>query len=283
MNGITDSTHRCEELTMSRTSRAAGPDLSTQLGQRRWIRRARPFPHFIAYQVFAPAVYDSLEQSFQKLLEESLDGPYMEKHDIHGRTVDNDLAHHFEPLVSRAFHDVLAEVVGLDATGHMAVGMHHHRIGGKHGFPHNDLNPGWFLGDPPPGALTLSGQDIDYTSGTPLTGDVTEPAVETIRAASVLFYLANPPWEPGDGGATGLYRSGADPIEKPVAFVPPINNSMLLFECTPTSYHGFIGACRNPRNSIVMWLHRRKRDVVERWGKDAIVPYGLVPNRRAAR
>ena len=32
-------------------------------------------------------------------------------------------------------------------------------------------------------------------------------ARETIRAVSVLFYLANPEWEPGDGGETALFRT----------------------------------------------------------------------------
>jgi hypothetical protein len=258
-------------------------ELSTLLGQRRWIRRSHPFPHVIAYDVFTPVVYRRLEENFLRLLGETQGDPYMEQHDIQGRTVNYELAHHLEPFVTRAFHDVLAAVLKLDATGHVAVGMHHHRVEGQHGFPHNDLNPGWFLEGPSTGELVFSEPGIDYTTGARRCGDAIGPVVETIRAASVLYYLANPPWEPGDGGATGLYRSGTDDIENPVALVPPINNSMLMFECTPTSYHGFIGRCRNPRNSIIMWLHQPKRDVVERWGEDAVVPYGLVPQRRRSR
>ena len=48
-----------------------------------------------------------------------------------------------------------------------------------------------------------------------------------------LYYLANPRWEPGDGGSTGLFTSADDSIEAPSAEMPPINNSLLLFECTP--------------------------------------------------
>jgi hypothetical protein len=263
--------------------RVSGQDLASMLGQRRWIRRFRPFPHVIAYDVFTPAVYRRLAETFVELLQEAADQPYMERHDIHGRTVDQELAPRYEPLLTRPFHDILAEVIGIHATGHVAVGMHHHRLGGENGFPHNDLNPGWFLSEPSSSQLAYAGPRIDYTTGQVLDGVTGGTAVETVRAASVLFYLANPPGEKGDGGATGLYRTAKDDIEDPVAIVPPLNNSMLMFECTPTSYHGFIGNRRNPRNSIIMWLHRPKDEVIERWGEGAVVPYGLVPRRKASR
>jgi 2OG-Fe(II) oxygenase superfamily len=278
---------------MSRSTRTVAPEasaraanghrLSDVLGERRWIRRKRPFPHVIAYDVFRPVAYRRLEEAFTELLAETADRPYMERHDIDGRTVDEELAGRFAPLLGRDFHDLLAGALGIVATGHVAVGMHHHRVGSQHGFPHNDLNPGWFRGTPSSEELVYTGPHVDYTSGASLDGDTTVAPTETVRAASLLFYLANPPWEDGDGGVTGLYRSATDDIEHPVGFAPPLNNSILLFECTPSSFHGFIGNRRSPRNSIVMWLHRPKRDVVARWGEHAIVPYGLVPPRKAAR
>jgi len=97
--------------------------------------------------------------------------------------------------------------------------------------------------------------------------------VETIRAVAAIFYLDNPPWSPGDGGTTGLYRNASDPVDQPAAVVPPLNNSMLAFECTPFSYHGFVSNRRHPRNSVVLWLHRSRQDVVRRWGEHAIVGY----------
>jgi Rps23 Pro-64 3,4-dihydroxylase Tpa1-like proline 4-hydroxylase len=99
----------------------------------------------------------------------------------------------------------------------------------------------------------------------------------------MLFYLSNPPWRRGGGGSTGLYRSGDDDIRRPVASVPPLNNSMLLFECTPQSFHGFISNVRTPRNSIVMWLHQTKAQVGQLWGEGAIVPYGHSPDRESTR
>ena len=94
---------------------------------------------------------------------------------------------------------------------------------------------------------------------------------ETVRAVSALFYLANPPWAEGDGGETGLYDSVAAGARTEGVLVPPVNNSLVLFECTPYSWHAYARASRHQRNSLVMWLHRPRQDVVERWGESSVV------------
>jgi hypothetical protein len=271
------------DRSQSHVSAASSQPIRDILAQRRWLQRTHPFPHVIAYDVFRPAIYRRLEEAFLELLEQTGGRPYMKAHDIYGRTVNQNIAQRLDPLLTRPWHDLLARILRINSTGHVAVGIHHHQVGSQHGFPHNDLNPGWFLTSPLPDDLAIAGSDIEYTTGTVLDETTESEPIETIRAASVLFYLANRKWEIGDGGGTGLYRSGKDDIERPVAMVPPLNNSMLMFECTPVSYHGFISNHRNPRNSIVMWLHRPKQEVVERWGERAIVPYGRVPRQKAGR
>jgi 2OG-Fe(II) oxygenase superfamily len=277
-------------VTATRTLQANTQDvlqIAAALQGRRWIRRNQPFPHVIAYDVFTPAVYHRLESDFRTLLAETADRPYLSAHGIDGRTVDDDISDHLYPLLTRGWHDLLASISGIRATGHIAAGMHHHRPGSQDGFAHNDLNPGWFLGQPGAGEVALTGPGIDYTSGRLLRdtdlADADLAPVQTVRGAALLFYLGNPPWRPGDGGSTGLYRSAGADIRRPVAVVPPLNNSLLLFTCTPRSFHGFISNRRSERNSIVMWLHRSKPDVVAQWGEAAIVPYGQVPDRRAER
>jgi hypothetical protein len=81
---------------------------------------------------------------------------------------------------------------------------------------------------------------------------------------------------------TGLYSAADDDIEQPSAFAAPINNSLLVFECTPYSFHGFISNYTKPRNSIVMWLHQTRENAVYKWG-DTIVPYGSPPALRRPR
>jgi Rps23 Pro-64 3,4-dihydroxylase Tpa1-like proline 4-hydroxylase len=90
----------------------------------------------------------------------------------------------------------------------------------------------------------------------------------------MLFYLGNPPWKPGDGGETGLYASGTDPVHAPAVAVPPRNNSLLAFACTPFSYHSFLSNRRTVRRTVSVVLHQRRADVVARWGAGAIIPWG---------
>jgi len=252
--------------------------LEGQLAAHRWIRRNDPFPHFLAYDVFKPDVYEQLASAFNAAVGATQDRPYLEKHDIHGRTLTPDIASPFNTILSREWHDLVANVLGITATGHIAAGLHHHRVGSSHGFPHNDFNPGWFNGDAAPDTVEIGDDFVNYTTGVALQSGA-QP-YETVRAASLLFYLSNPPWEPGDGGMTGLYGSDAANIEEPVSCAPPINNSLLLFECTPQSFHGFISNRVKPRNSIVQWLHQSKDDALAKWGPDSIVPYGAVPPKR---
>jgi len=250
----------------------APTSLAQVVDNRRWVRRTQPFPHVVAQHVFVPAFYAELEAHFDRIRRTHPEAfqRNMPGYDAAGALLDH---HRDGPLgvfLSRAWHDLVAGVARVRATGDVSANLHHHEPGGTSGWPHNDLNPGWFPEPAPdPGEVRLSADgDVGYHKGNRPAG---RPARETIRAVSVLFYLANPPWQPGDGGETGLYRSPAD--RQPAATVPPVNNSLVLFECTPYSWHGFVGNRRNPRSSVVMWLHRSKDDVVDRWGEASIVPW----------
>jgi hypothetical protein len=255
--------------------------IESAIANRRWLQRSKPFPHFVATNVFTADTYARLEASFRETLDRVRGHAYLKEHDIHGTTLLPADAGAFSPLLSRGWHDLLADVLGVQTTGHVMCGIHHHTTGSADGFPHNDLNAGWFDGDPQPGSVELSSPyTVDYTSGRALVEGASPR--ETVRALAILYYLANDPWSPGDGGETALYRTATDRVDRPVARVPPINNSLLAFECTPHSYHGFVSNTRAPRNSIVMWLHRSKADVTVRWGGDAIVPYGSRPKPRAS-
>jgi hypothetical protein len=96
--------------------------------------------------------------------------------------------------------------------------------------------------------------------------------VQMVRAASVIFYLNNPKWKPGDGGGTGLYRHWSDPVMFPAAVAPPLNNSFLAFECSPYSYHAFL-ANRQRRDSIIVFLYRELEDFVQQWGVEGLSQY----------
>jgi 2OG-Fe(II) oxygenase superfamily len=260
------------------TARATARPLAEMLENRRWQRRTYPFPHFIAQDVFKEWVYNDLAAAFREVLAKGLSedkrsdrlSRNMPGYDAYGMPFVPNQPGPFGLFTSRGWHDLIANLVGVDATGHINCGLHHHPRGSKHGWVHNDLNPGWFVDyDSPDGIRVVRHDQCSYAFGKTTNPGVTP--VETIRAVAVLYYLNNPAWSPGEGGSTGLYQTKEDALEKPSAFVPPVNNSLLAFECTPYSFHGFISNWRHPRNCMIMWLHRSKASVICRWGHDKIV------------
>jgi hypothetical protein len=225
----------------------------------------------MAQRVFTDTVYTDLERAFQSfLLSDHRLFTKMPSYDAAGMQLTPDAAGAFSIFLSRPWHDMLATLIGVNATGDVQCSLHHHQVGSDSGTPHNDLNPGWFIDQVDTAEVNVADtQRCNYE----LAG-THEPGVrvhEVIRAVAVMFYVNNPPWSPGDGGETGLYLSASDPVTSPVTAIPPINNSLICFECTPYSYHSFIANRSHQRNSLTMWLHRPKAEVIERWGEGRIV------------
>jgi hypothetical protein len=243
--------------------------LADLLAHRRWVRRERPFPYVVARDVFTPEVYADLDDEFRRI---QRDRPEvfqrnMGDYDATGAMLDGYRDGPLGLLVSRPWHDLLAGLFDVRATGDMSASLHHHAPGSASGWPHNDLNPGWF-GEPAagPDEVRVPGDgQVQYHHGTRPDGVA---ARETVRAVSALLYLANPEWEPGDGGETGLYPHLG--TRTPAAAVPPVNNSLVAFECTPHSWHGYLANVGKPRNCVVMWVHRPKDEVERRWGAQSI-------------
>lgn len=252
--------------------------LAQILRQRRWHVCQEPFFHVVAYDVFTPEFYGWLDHAYERLLERGLSLEYdptrfsrsIKNYDAYSTTFSDITPEPFGALTARPWHDMIANLMGVRATGDMNGGFHHHAQGSKSGQVHNDLNPGWFVNHDNPLTVNLSRNEVcDYS-----TGKTADPGIrvhQTVRAVAVLFYLHNPPWKPGDGGETGLYNSTKQPVTEPTKRIAPINNSILMFECRPNSYHSFLSNPSGPRNSLIMWLHRPIDDAIARWGEKAIV------------
>ncbi len=253
-------------------------DLGAALVNRKWTYCVRPFPHYTARNVFRHDLYASMAGQFQSLLDRGLsETPASDRLARNIKGYDA-FALSFPPMLdgplalflSKRWHDLLARLVGIKATGDVNGGFHHHKPGSVSGWPHNDLNPGWFVDSPRPDGVNVSNHALcDYYFGQTFKPEL--QARETVRAVALLFYLNNDQWRPGDGGETGLYLEADQTVGDPTVSMPPVDNSLLLFECTPHSYHAFLRNSRQPRNSLIMWLHRTKAEVEARWGQKQIV------------
>lgn len=250
--------------------------LLSVLSNRRWTRRTQPFPHFVARDVLRADILANLTQAFHEVLARGFasrwDGRRFCRsasgYDAFVLPFSRSLPPAFHVLLSREWHDMLASVTGVAATGDVDGGLHHHLPGSADGWRHTDLSPGWFAGTAAPGEVNLSdGRQCDYATGRPVKAGAAPR--ERVRGAAMILYLANGRWQRDDGGETGLHASEGPPE----ALVPPIDNSMLLFECTPWSYHAFRRNPRKPRNSVILWIHRTREDAVERFGAGSIVPW----------
>jgi hypothetical protein len=244
---------------------------------RRWIRREKPFPHLVGRDVFTPDAYKALWSHFATIeargfSEHTSDGRFGRStrgYDAYSYSLTPDIEGPLQLFASRPWHDLVARMMGINATGEITAGLHYHAAGSADGKIHNDLNPGWFRDqDVPADSVALS----DWRRWSYFDGSSPEALTvrERIRAVTVIFYLGNPLWRPGDGGMTGLYLSAQRPVNRPDVSVPPVNNTMLVFECGALSYHSFIGN-RNPRRSVILWLHRTREEAVARWGEQAII------------
>jgi 2OG-Fe(II) oxygenase superfamily len=239
-----------------------------------WLRETRPFPHIVARNVFQPDFYRGMDRQFQEMLDRGLSevpasGQFMRmtSYDAYGVSFDHSLTGNLRVFTSLAWHNWMTGLFHVQGTGQIYAGAHHHKAGSASGMIHNDYNSAWF-----PAAETGEIRFPDHFRCAYKTGaGPLAPAerVRVFRAVAMIFYLHNDGWEEGAGGETGLFKSRKDPIDQPHARIAPINNSMLLFECRPRSYHAFLHNPGGPRNSIVMWAHRTLEDALSHWPANA--------------
>jgi hypothetical protein len=255
-----------------------GPQLARILAGSRWAYRRAPFAHIYVENVFVAPVYNQLSRAFRELATRTAhDQAANSRLSYFGGNFDGYLMP-FRPalggplsfFVCKAWVNLLASATGVKTTCDVNGALHHHTKGAKNGFVHKDFSSCWFIDNPRPDGINVTDNSLcNYR-----TGETSVPGVsarERVRAVAMIFYLNNAPWSEGDGGETGLYVAANDPVDRPAARIPPLNNSMLLFECSPHSYHSFISNRRNPRSSVAIWLHRTREDAVAKWGGESIV------------
>jgi hypothetical protein len=249
-------------------SMEAARPLAEIVANRRWQRRLKPFPYVVVPDLFIPSVAEEISAAVRKVLDGERLGN-IARYDASGWGFPADLDWPLRVFVTKEWRDLIARALGVETIPFVSGSIHHHDPGGESGRPHNDLNPVYFAdSEPRDGMVVLRGDLVDLKSGQALQEGTR--VIRTIRAVSILYYTANPPWSRGDGGETGLYERRSDRVNRPAVAVAPANNTLLAFECTPNSFHSFISNRVTERNSITMWLHQSDKVAVRRWGEQAL-------------
>ncbi len=236
-----------------------------------WVHRY-PFRHFRAQSILDPESYGRVCSAFREILEITAGerkGVYRlkqsnPKYDANMLGMSDDLAPSFDPFFSWPWLQSLYRLVGLPEVPRIDGGLHSSAQGSRDGWIHSDLCSGWFDESPGWQGVFPNREKCDYFSGQTRSKDA--KPVEYVRAATMIFYLCNEGWSQGDGGETGLYGSSRIGSHTPVDLLPPVDNSILLFECSPHSYHRFVTNPGRTRNSIILWLHTRTEQAEAMWG-----------------
>jgi hypothetical protein len=206
-----------------------------------WLRRTHPFPHILGESVFSDAVYQRLVCGARGALREAEEGGGPRRMPNYGADIVSLTAASRTTvpiLLERDWHDRLGAALGMEHSGEIDAGVHRHSVGSPTGWVHNDFNPAYFQEASRHGQAVISDRArCDYKTGACLSPGIAP--IERMRAALMIYYLDSE-WQPGCGGETGLYSHARQPPDEPDVRVPPRNNSMLLFECTPHSYHSFV-------------------------------------------
>ena len=249
-------------------------ELEVILNNRLWIARNWPYPHVVARNVFAQQFYAAMEAEFNSILQKGLSecsnsGQFsrvVAGYDTYGIGLGDSAGGALSIFGSPGWHDLIADLFEVEASGQVNIGVHHHRIGSQSGWIHNDFNPVWFPADSAGRIRHPDHARCDYKTGAgPLSSS---EKIEVVRAVAMIFYLCNNGWKEGDGGETGLFESLV--LGDPCRRIVPESNSILLFECTPRSYHTFLANPGLARNSIIMWIHRDMQGTLERWPEHSL-------------
>ena len=232
--------------------------------------------HIAAQNVFTPEFYSALSVQVSDLISQGLSempskgllSRNLPGYDAYGIGINHAFPYPLSFFVSSCWRDLMCGLFHIQPTPYVFAGIHYHKVGSANGFIHNDFNPVWF-----PRALAsetqIPNQELcSYKTG---AGSLSESAkVQVVRGAVMIFFLLNDGWRSGDGGETALYRSGTDVISNPAAEIGPENNSLVGFECTPSSFHAYRTNYRSARVSIIMWIHRRLEDAINKFGQEQL-------------
>lgn len=255
---------------------SAANDLCKVLVNRDWVRRELPFPHVVASNVFTASFYEALSLQLMGMLgggpEKTAPPRGMPGLDVFGMAFAPPVSGPLAILVSPAWRDLMCQHFDIAPTPYVYAGAHHHSVGSKSGFIHTDFGTAWYARGSN-GSIQLPNHQLcNYQTG---KGDLSDAEkVQVVRGVVLLFYLLNDGWGPGDGGETGLYAREDLPVSKPSALVSPVNNSLVAFECSPTSFHTFISNRKCPRTSITVTVHRTLEDAERRFGREHIKQWG---------
>ena len=122
----------------------------------------------------------------------------------------------------------IARLLGMPFIPMIDGALHSSAPGARTGWVHSDYCSAWFHQGRTHGDLLFPDRSqCEYFSGR-LKAEGAVPR-RYVRGATMIYYLANDGWAPGDGGETELLAASREFPDGPVRRVTPLNNRLLIF------------------------------------------------------
>jgi NAD(P)-dependent dehydrogenase (short-subunit alcohol dehydrogenase family) len=255
--------------------RSAFPELTEIRNHPQELRQA-PFRYVYLTDFFSPGLHRRLCDAFETVRSRGLSDMHslsrlarFNRYDAWFWLLPPDAGHPLSLFYSTEWKDYFAQLFDLPLTQDVVAEFHHHAIGSNDGSVHNDYNQCCFTEEPLPNGINPWYYRCNYD---PALNDMSTGHVkDKMRSIALIYYFNNPDWQPGDGGETALYHKDWD--RETAVYIPPVSNSLLAFEVSPESYHGFIRNNRSERNSLIMWFHTETAEKIARHGNVPPVTY----------
>jgi hypothetical protein len=245
----------------------------TQLGN--WTAHKYPFLHYRATNVLNKESYDRITASFNSFLNATYNNnggnakyklqKSAQNYDALILGMNDEIAPMFYPFFSENFLKLLANFVSIPFIPRIEGGLHSSPPNSRTGWIHTDFCSAYFDESVPVSGLFPKREGCEYFSG--VKKNPAAKPVEYVRMATLIYFLCNNNWQNGYGGETGLYGAAKQTYNTSFDLIPPVNNSLLLFKCSPHSYHRFVTNPGITRNSIILWLHSPVNYAESIWGK----------------
>lgn len=222
-----------------------------------------PFRHIVIDNLLPRAVYEALEGDFNRILalgisEERTRGQFnrFDLYDLYSYVPKPTLELPYGCFFSETYFQMLESALARTFTRDTFATFHHHTPNPEDNYIHNDYVYEYCADEPLPNGINPWFYQCDKhrpsANGRPV-----------VRAATSIFYLANG-WQPGAGGETGIFKT-KDPASL-VRSVAPVNNRLLAFDITPTSFHNYMKCSMPARNSLAQWYFASEGDALARFG-----------------
>jgi hypothetical protein len=245
---------------LSTLSRIANPgpsfELFSDIGFTHTVRpelHIDPFRYILIDNFLPEAQNAALRDHFKRTLDAGMgeDGAhdkfrYRKVYDINLFWPQPSLDAPYSAFYSKSYFEMLRTLFRVPLSNDTIVMYHHHGASNNDDYIHNDFAEGHFMDEPLPNGINP--WHFQCTHSAPPESEHTRTMA---RAMAGLYYLNNE-WKPGDGGETAFFRShNPDSL---VRKIEPLNNRLVVFDVTPTSWHNYLKSSAPSRDSVAQWF-----------------------------